>query len=212
MIGSAQFDTHPIHSLSGIKVCAGAKGLDASDFITEQQVGGAAGNMKQQHFLAEQFVPLRSKKRGGRMALLVRRMDERDAPGQRKGRGRVDACQEAGHITSLHRTRFLGDAHRCDLGQIKLMTKLFQHFRECYRVVEQRITLAQPKLALLDREKPLLCANNLSGCIKNGQRGCIVACVDSKCVTAHSSSDSIASAASSPFSRATAPSRPLTNW
>ena len=84
----AQFDTHPIHSLSGIEVCAGAKGLDASDFITEQQVGGAAGNMKQQHFLAEQFVPLRSKKRGGRMALLVRRMDERDAPGQRKGRGR----------------------------------------------------------------------------------------------------------------------------
>ena len=76
-----------------------------------------------------------------------------------------------------------------------------------YRVVKKGVALAQPKLALLHRKETLFCANNLSGCIKDGQRGCIVAGVDAQRIAAHSCSDS----ASRPCSRATVPSRPLTN-
>ena len=76
-------------------------------------------------------------------------------------------------------------------------------------MVEERITLPQAQLALLDRQKTFLCANNLSGCVKNRQRGCIVACVDAQRIVAHCSSDSTGSV-SRPCSRATAPSRPFT--
>ena len=76
-----------------------------------------------------------------------------------------------------------------------------------YRVVKKGVALAQPKLALLHRKKTLFCANNLSGCIKDSQRGCIIAGVDAQRIAAHSCSGS----ASRPCSRATVPSRPLTN-
>ena len=69
---------------------------------------------------------------------------------------------------------------------------------------------AQAQLARLDRQKTFLCANNLSGCVKNRQRGCIVACVDAQRIVAHCSSDSTGSVPR-PCSRATAPSRPFTN-
>ena len=76
-----------------------------------------------------------------------------------------------------------------------------------YRVVKKGVALAQPKLALLHRKETLFCANNLSGCIKDSQRGCIIAGVDAQRIAAHSCSGS----ASRPCSRATVPSRPLTN-
>ena len=76
-----------------------------------------------------------------------------------------------------------------------------------YRVVKKGVALAQAKLALLHRKETLFCANNLSGCIKDSQRGCIIAGVDAQRIAAHSCSGS----ASRPCSRATVPSRPLTN-
>lgn len=36
-------------------------------------------------------------------------------------------------------------------------------------MVEERITLPQAQLALLDRQKTFLCANNLSGCVKTAR-------------------------------------------
>ena len=168
--------------------------------------------MEEQHLLAEQLLPFCGKQRCCGVALLVGRADQRDAAGLGKGRGRADARKEARHIAALHRARLLGDAHSRDLRQVELPAQFLQHFGQGGGVVEQRIALTQAELPLLDREKPLLCANNLSGCIKNRQRGCIVACVDAQCIAAHSVSDAASSAVSSPCSRATVPSRPLTNW
>ena len=74
-------------------------------------------------------------------------------------------------------------------------------------VMKKGVALAQAQLALLHRKETLFCANNLSGCIKDGQRGCIIAGVDAQRIAAHSCSGS----ASRPCSRATVPSRPLTN-
>ena len=166
--------------------------------------------MEEQHFLAEELFPFCCKQRCRRVSLLMGGMDERDTPGLRKGCGRADTRQEAGHVASLHGARLLGNAHRRDLGQIKLSAKLLQHLGQSRGMVEERITLPQAQLALLDRQKTFLCANNLSGCVKNRQRGCIVACVDAQRIVAHCSSDSTGSV-SRPCSRATAPSRPFTN-
>ena len=63
------------------------------------------------------------------------------APGLRKGCGRADTRQEAGHVASLHGARLLGNAHCRDLGQIKLPAKLLQHLGQSRGMVEERITL-----------------------------------------------------------------------
>ena len=167
--------------------------------------------MEKQHFLPEEFLPFRRKQRSGGVALLVGGVNKRDALCQRKGLGRADARQETGHIAAFHRAGLLGHAHGGNLRQVELPGQLVQHLGQGGGVVEERVALAQAQLPLFDREKALLCANNLSGCTKHGQRGCIVACVDAQRVSAHGSSGSTASA-SRPFSRATAPNRPLTNW
>ena len=72
-------------------------------------------------------------------------------------------------------------------------------------MVEQRIALAQPQLPRLDRQKLFAIANNLSGIrVKHGQRGCVITGI-----YAQGQHDASGSA---PCSRATAPSKPLTNW
>ena len=53
-------------------------------FIAKEQVSRAAGNMEQQCFLAEELFTLGRKQCRRRMALLMGRADERDAPGQRE--------------------------------------------------------------------------------------------------------------------------------
>ena len=175
--------------------------------IAEEKVGGAAGDVEEQRFLAEERLPFGGKQCRRCVALLMGRADKRDPPGQSECLSGADACQKAGHIAALHRTGLFRHAHGADLRQIEFAAQLCHHRRQSRRVMKQRIALAQAKLALLDRKKTLFCANNLSGCIKDGQRGCIVAGVDAQRITAHSCSDS----ASRPCSRATVPSRPLTN-
>ena len=105
----------------------------------------------------------------------------------------------------------MGHAYRLDLRQIKLCIQLCQHFRQGGRVMEQRIALTQSQLTLLYGQKTLFGTNNLSGRIKNRQRGCIVTGINAQRIAAHSASGSCGCAASSPCSRATAPSRPLMN-
>ena len=101
-----------------------------------------------------------------------------------------------------------GNADGGDLGQISLAGKFGQHLRQGRRVVEKGVALAQPELPLFDGQKLFAIANNLSGvCVKHCQRGCVIAGVDAQRIAAHSCSGS----ASRPCSRATVPSRPLTN-
>ena len=208
----AQLDAHAVNGLPGVEIAAGAQRRDLPDLVAEQQVGGATGNVEEQHFLAEQLLPFGGEQSSGGMPLLMGRVDEWDAPRSGKSRGCTDARQEAGHIASLHGAGLLRNAHRRDLRQVELPAQFLQHFGQSGGVVEQRIALAEAQLALLDRKKPFLCTNNLSGCVKNCQRGCIIACVDAQCIAAHGSSDAASSAVSKPCSRATVPSRPLTNW
>ena len=92
------------------------------------------------------------------------------------------------------------------------LRQLLQHLRQSCCVMEQRIALPQAKLPGFYRQKTLFCTNNLPGCIKNCQRGCIVACIDPERITAHCSADSATASSLRPWSRATAPSRPFTNW
>ena len=76
-------------------------------------------------------------------------------------------------------------------------------------------TLPQAELPLFHGQKALFCANNLPGCVKNSQRGRIVAGIDAQCIAhgcAGSSWGAPSSASARPDSRATLPSRPLTNW
>ena len=167
--------------------------------------------MEQQDLFPEQLFSFGGEQRSGRMALLMGRQHERDVPRLCKGGRGADACQKAGHVAALGRARLLGYTHGFDLCQVELLCKLLQHLRQGRRVVEQRIALPQTKLARLDRQKALLCTNNLSGCVKHRQRGCIVARVDPKRITAHCSADSAAASSFRPWSRATAPSRPFTN-
>ena len=141
------------------------------------------------------------------MALLMGRADERDAPGQRERLGSADARQKTGHITALYRARLFRHTYGADLGQVKLAAQFCQHLGQGDCVMKKGVALAQAQLALLHRKETLFCANNLSGCIKDGQRGCIIAGVDAQRIAAHSCSGS----ASRPCSRATVPSRPLTN-
>ena len=176
-------------------------------FIAKEQVGRAAGNMEQQCFLAEELFTLGRKQCRRRMALLMGRADERDAPGQRERLGSADARQKTGHITALYRARLFRHTYGADLGQVKLAAQFCQHLGQGDCVMKKGVALAQAQLALLHRKETLFCANNLSGCIKDGQRGCIIAGVDAQRIAAHSCSGS----ASRPCSRATVPSRPLTN-
>ena len=176
-------------------------------FIAKEQVSRAAGNMEQQCFLAEELFTLGRKQCRRRMALLMGRADERDASGQRERLGSADARQKTGHITALYRPGLFRHAYGTDFGQIEFTAQFFQHLRQSGCVVKKGVALAQPKLALLHRKETLFCANNLSGCIKDSQRGCIIAGVDAQRIAAHSCSGS----ASRPCSRATVPSRPLTN-
>ena len=65
------------------------------------------------------------------------------------------------------------------------------------------IALAQAQLTLPHGQEAFAIANNLSGvCVKHGQRGCVIACIDAQ--RSHSS-------AGLSCARATVPSRPLTN-
>ena len=176
-------------------------------FIAKKQVSRAAGNVEQQCSLAEELFTLGRKQCRRRMALLMGRADERDAPGQRERLGSADARQKTGHITALHRARLFRHTYGADLGQVKLAAQFCQHLGQGDCVMKKGVALAQAQLALLHRKETLFCANNLSGCIKDGQRGCIIAGVDAQRIAAHSCSGS----ASRPCSRATVPSRPLTN-
>ena len=196
--GKPELDAHAVHSLSGVKVRARAKLGDRAYLITQQQIRRAAGNMKQQDFLRKKVCAAGCKQRRSGMALLVGRINQRDVPRRCKCRRRVHTGQKARHITTLCRARLLGDTHSVDAGQIKLLRKLVQHFRQCCGVVEQCIALPQAQLPGFDRKKPLFCTNNLSGCIKNCQRGCIVACIDPERITAHCSAGSTAASSFRP--------------
>ena len=59
-------------------------------FIAKKQVGRAAGNVEEQCFLAEELFTFGRKQCRRRMALLMGRADERDAPGQRERLGSAD--------------------------------------------------------------------------------------------------------------------------
>ena len=65
-------------------------------FIAKEQVSRAAGNVEQQCFLAEELFTFGRKQRCRRMALLMGRADERDAPGQRERLGSADTRQKTG--------------------------------------------------------------------------------------------------------------------
>ena len=97
-------------------------------------------------------------------------------------------------------------ANRFNTGQIRLFAQFFKKFGQGSRVVEHRIALPQPQLTGPYRQEPFAIANNLSGPgIKNGQRGCVIACIQTQ-------GQHDAEGASGSASRATAPSSPLTNW
>ena len=176
-------------------------------FIAKKQVSRAAGNVEKQRLFTEEFFSFGRKQCRRRMALLMGRADERDAPGQRERLGSADARQKTGHITALYRARLFRHTYGSDFGQIEFTAQFCQHLGQGDCVMKKGVALAQAQLALLHRKETLFCANNLSGCIKDGQRGCIIAGVDAQRIAAHSCSGS----ASRPCSRATVPSRPLTN-
>ena len=183
----AKPDPHTVHSLSGIKVCAGAKRCDPAHLIAEQQVRGAAGNMEQQNFFSKQLFPLSCKQRCGSVTLLMGRQHKWDPFCMCKGRCSIDTCKEARHIAAFYRAGLLRYAHGIDLRQIKFLRQFLHHLRQRDRMMKQCIALPQAQLARFYRQKALLCANNLSSCIKHCQRGCIVACINAKRITAHCS-------------------------
>ena len=183
----AKPDPHTVHSLSGIKVCAGAKRCDPAHLIAEQQVRGAAGNMEQQNFFSKQLFPLSCKQRCGSVTLLMGRQHKWDPFCMCKGRCSIDTCKKARHIAAFYRAGLLRYAHSIDLRQIKFLRQFLHHLRQRDRMMKQCIALPQAQLARFYRQKALLCANNLSSCIKHCQRGCIVACINAKRITAHCS-------------------------
>ena len=154
--------------------------------------------MKQQDFLRKKVCAAGCKQRRSGMALLVGRINQRDAPRRCKCRGSADARQKTGHITALYRTRLLRNTHGIYFCQVEFLRQLLQHLRQSCRMMEQRIALPQAKLSGFYRQKALFCTNNLPGCIKNCQRGCIVACIDPERITAHCSAGSTAASSFRP--------------
>ena len=168
--------------------------------------------MEQKHLLGEQCLALCGIQRRRSVTLLMGGVDQRNVPRRRKGSRGTDTSQKTGHIAALYRARLLRNAYGIYFGQVEFLRKLLQHLRQSCCVMEQRIALPQAKLSGFYRQKALFCTNNLPGCIKNCQRGCIVACIDPERITAHCSADSATASSLRPWSRATAPSRPFTNW
>ena len=159
--------------------------------------------MEHQLFFAEQVCPAGRKKGRGDMPLLVGCLNQRNAFGRAERCGRTDARQKAWHIGAIHRAGPGGYADSFDLRQVHLLAQFCQHFRQGGGMVEQRIALAQAQLTLPHGQEAFAIANNLSGvCVKHGQRGCVIACIDAQ--RSHSS-------AGLSCARATVPSRPLTN-
>ena len=66
------------------------------DFIAKKQVGRAAGNVEEQRLFTEELFTLGRKQCRRRMALLMGRADERDAPGQRERLGSADTARKQG--------------------------------------------------------------------------------------------------------------------
>ena len=168
--------------------------------------------MEQQHLLGEQRLALCGIQRRRSVSLLMGGVDQRNVPRRRKGSCGADTSQKTGHIAALHRARLLRNAYGISFCQVEFLRQFLQYLRQSCRMMEQRIALPQAKLSGFYRQKALFCTNNLPGCIKNCQRGCIVACIDPERITAHCSADSATASSLRPWSRATAPSRPFTNW
>ena len=143
--------------------------------------------MEQQNFFSKQLFPLSCKQRCGSVTLLMGRQHKWDPFCMCKGRCSIDTCKKARHIAAFYRAGLLRYAHSIDLRQIKFLRQFLHHLRQRDRMMKQCIALPQAQLARFYRQKALLCANNLSSCIKHCQRGCIVACINAKRITAHCS-------------------------
>ena len=208
----AQPHAHAVHRLTGVQIGAGAKGGDSTHLIAQQKIRGAAGDMEQKHLLGEQCLTLCGIQRRSSVTLLMGSVDQRNVPCRRKGGRRADTSQKTGHIAALYRARLLRNTYGVYFCQVEFLRQLLQHLRQSCCVMEQCIALPETKLPGFYRQKALFCTNNLPGCIKNCQRGCIVACIDPERITAHCSADSVTASSLRPWSRATAPSRPFTNW
>ena len=199
----SQLHTQAVHCLPGVQIAAGAKRRDVLYAVTQKQVSCPARNMKNQRLRFKQLALPCCKKRGGNMSLLMGCLHQRNPAGQRKGGGCIQTSQKAGHVRAFYRARPGAYANGCDGRKICLFRNLSQQLRQSDRMVEQCITLPQTHLPGFYRQKLFAITNNLSGvCVKHGQRGCIIACINAK--RQHCS-------ALSSRSRATAPSRPLTN-
>ena len=112
------------------------------------------------------------------MSLLVGCPYQGDAASQGKGGSCVESYQKTRHIGTFRIPWTGGNPDGTNLGQVGLFRDGLQKLGQSGRVVEHRITLAQTKVALLDRQKLLAITNNLPGCcVKNRQRGCVVACI-----------------------------------
>ena len=140
--------------------------------------------MEQQNFFNNSCYPLSCKQRCGSVTLLMGRQHKWDSFCMCKGRCSIDTCKKARHIAAFYRAGLLRYAHSINLRQIKFLRQFLHHLRQRDRMMKQCIALPQAQLARFYRQKALLCANNLSSCIKHCQRGCIVACINAKRITA----------------------------
>ncbi len=134
---------HTVHSLSGIKVCAGAKSRDLTHLIAEQQIRRTAGNMEQQNFFSKQLFSLSCKQRCGSVTLLMGRQHKWDPFCMCKGRCSIDTCKKAWHIAALHRARLLRHSDSIDLCQIKFLRQLLHHLRQRDRMMKQCIAFCR---------------------------------------------------------------------
>ncbi len=167
--------------------------------------------MEKQNFFAKKLLAACGKHGRSCVPLLMGRIHKRHTAPKCKCLCSADARQKAGHIASFHRAGLLGDAYSIYFCKVKFRSKLCEHLRQRCRMVKERIALPQPKLAIFYGQKTFFCANNLSGCIKYCQRGCIVAGIYAQCIAHDCSGSSCGSLSSRPASRTTAPNRPLTN-
>lgn len=203
----AQPYAQAIDSLPGIQVAGGAQACQLTVCITMEEVGGPAGHMENQQLPPEQIGSGGGKHGSRRVPLLMGGLDKRDATAQRKRSGCVDSHQKTGHVGTFRVPRPGRNAYGTNVGQICLGGDGLHELGQSGRMMEYGIALAQTELPGFYRQKLFAITNNLSGCgIKNRQRGCIVACIETE-----DQHDSPSGSGDRPFSRATDPSRPLTN-
>ena len=179
----------------------------------QERLGSAARDMEGYELALKKLrMPARIDRRRD-MTRLMRELAKRYIKRRREALCGIESDGKARHIRAIDRARPGRYAHGGNFCQVRLGAEFCQQVRQRGGVVEKGIALAQAELTLFDRQKLFAIANNLSGvCVKHSQRGCIIACVDAQCIAAHGSSDAASSAVSRPCSRATVPSRPLTNW